>query len=102
MGSTTVTRTIAAPADKVFQTVAHIEEFSKALPHIVGVEFLTETHTGVGTRFRETRVMRGREGKTELEVTEYVANERIRLVSDVEGPFGTPSSASNRTDPPPG
>lgn len=85
MARTVVTRTINASAKNVFDAVAHIENFSKAVPHITNIEFLTETRTGVGTRFRETRLMRGREATTELEVTEYVENERIRLVSDQGG-----------------
>jgi uncharacterized membrane protein len=78
-------RTIDAPADRVFETVAHIENFQRAVPHITNVEFLTESHTGIGTRFRETRLMRGREVTTELEVTEYEPNQRVRLVSDAGG-----------------
>lgn len=85
MAQYTATRLIAAPIDQVFETVAHVENFEKALPHITSVEFLTPTHTGVGARFRETRVMRGRPSTTELEVTEYVANERIRLIADEGG-----------------
>ena len=78
-------RNIAAPVDRVFETVAHIENFQKAVSHITDVEFLSETRSGVGTRFRETRLMRGREATTELEVTEYTPNERVRLVSDAGG-----------------
>ena len=78
-------RTIDAPVDRVFETVAHIENFQQAIPHITNVEFLTESHTGVGTGFRETRLMRGREATTELEVTEYEPNQRVRLVSDAGG-----------------
>jgi len=37
------------------------------------------------TRFRETRVMKGREASTVLEVTEYESPRRIRLVSDEGG-----------------
>ena len=85
MARTTVRRTIQAPIERVFDTVAHIENFSKAVPHIVNVEFLSEQRKGVGTRFRETRLMGKREASTELEVTEYVENERIRLVSDQGG-----------------
>ena len=51
----------------------------------MNVEFLTEQRKGVGTRFRETRLMGKRKGSAELEVTEYVENERIRLVSDQGG-----------------
>ena len=78
-------RTIAAPVDRVFDIIAHIESFSEALPHIVRVEFLGEHRRGVGTRFRETRLMKGREASTELEVTEYVENDRVRLVADSHG-----------------
>jgi len=79
------TRTIAASADQVFDTVAHIEGFRNAVPHITNVEFLTEQTRGVGTRFRETRLMRGREATTELEVTEYEPPQRVRMVSDAGG-----------------
>ena len=80
-----VTRTINAPLDLVFNTVADINQFSKALPHIVKVEFLSDVHTGVGARFRETRLMSGKEHTTELEVKEYVENDRIRLAADSHG-----------------
>lgn len=82
MARTSLSRTIDAPIEKVFDTVAHIENFSKALPHIIDVEFLSDKHSGVGTRFRETRRMGKHAVSTELEVTEYVRNERVRLVSD--------------------
>ena len=80
-----VNRTIAAPIDLVFRTVAEIEHFSKAIPDIVKIEMLSDVNKGVGTRFRETRLMRGKEVSTELEVTEYVENERVRIVTDTHG-----------------
>jgi uncharacterized protein YndB with AHSA1/START domain len=85
MVRTSLSRTIDAPIEKVFDTVAHIENFSKANPRIIQVEFLSDRHSGVGTRFRETRRMGKRAVSTELEVTEYVPNERVRLVSDAGG-----------------
>ena len=85
MSQTTVVRTIDAPIGKVFDTVAQIENFAKAVPHIVGTEFLSDVTSGVGTRFRETRRMRGKETTTELEVTEYVENDRVRIVADAGG-----------------
>jgi carbon monoxide dehydrogenase subunit G len=85
MTRTTVTRLIRAPADVVFRTVADIAQFSKAIPHIVKVEFLSDRKSGLGTRFRETRSMNGREMRTELEMTEYVENQRARLVADTHG-----------------
>jgi uncharacterized protein YndB with AHSA1/START domain len=85
MAWTTAKRMIDAPVEMVFNTVAHIEEFRKALPYVVDVEFLTEQHTGVGTRFRETRLMQGKRHVTELEVTEYEPYRRVRLVTDTNG-----------------
>ncbi len=80
-----VKRTIEAPIELVFDTVADIRQFSKAIPHIIKVEFLSEVQSGIGTRFRETRLMNGKETSTELEVSEYVKNERIRIVADSHG-----------------
>ena len=85
MTRTRISRTIQAPVERVFAAVADITNFSSAVPEIVRVEFLTESRVGVGTRFRETRMMRGREASTELEVTEYARNERVRMVADAGG-----------------
>jgi hypothetical protein len=85
MSRIVVTRTIAAPIDLVFNTVANINQFSKAVPRIVKYEFLSDVKSGVGTRFRETRLMKGQEATTELEVTEYIANDHVRIVADSHG-----------------
>ena len=85
MKQISVTRRIAAPLERVFATVSDISQFSQAVPQIIKVEFLTEQRVGLGTRFRETRVMKGHEHVTELDVTEFVDNERIRLVADEGG-----------------
>lgn len=79
------TRAIAAPVPLVFATVADITRYSQAIPHVVRIEFLSETHLGVGTRFRETRLMKGREACTELEVTEWVQDDHVRLVAGSHG-----------------
>ena len=76
---------ISAPIDRVFDIIADPVNFTRAVPQITKVEFLTDQRSGVGTRFRETRELRGREAATELEVTEYVVNERVRLVSRAGG-----------------
>lgn len=78
-------RIVRAPVDCVFSTLARIENFSKAVPGITDIEFLTDQQYGVGTRFRETRVMNGREAKAVLEVVELDENRMIRLVSDEGG-----------------
>ena len=75
-------RVIEAPRAAVFQAVSDPIVFQKAASGIKGIEFLSEQHSGPGTRFKETRVMHGKEGTVELEITEHIANDRVRLVSD--------------------
>ena len=85
MSVTEVHRTIAAPAERVFAAVADVEHFSRAVEGIERVEFVSEIRAGVGTRFRETRLMRGREATVELEITEFVPSERVRFLSEAGG-----------------
>ncbi len=101
MARTEVSRKIEASPSLVFATVANVERFAKAVPHITEVEFLTEQRKGVGTRFAETRVMRGRQATTTLEVTEYVEGEHIRLVSDEGGTIWDTVFTVTGTDPGP-
>ena len=49
------------------------------------VDSLAKTRLGAGTLLRQTRMMKGKEAATELEVTESVVNERVRIVSDTHG-----------------
>ena len=77
--------TIDAPINRVFETVSNIDNYSNAVPAIKNTEILSDIRSGVGTRFRETRLMKGREATTEMEVTEFVENEHIRIVSDTHG-----------------
>ena len=81
----TATRSINAPIELVFKTISDINNFSKSVPDIVKVEFLSDVKSGVGTRFRETRLMKGKEAMTELEVTEFVENDHVRYVTDSHG-----------------
>ena len=81
----TAKRTINAPIDLVFKTVADINIFSTVVPDIVKIEFLSEVKSGVGNRFRETRLMKGKEATTELELTEFVENDHVRYVTDSHG-----------------
>ena len=104
MGQITAIRLISATSEQVFEIISQAHNFSKAVPHITNVEFLSSTKTGVGTRFRETRLMKGKESSTVLEVTEFTPNERIRLVSDQGGTiwdtlFTVEKHSDNQTKP---
>ena len=85
MSRTKVQRTIASPADKVFAAIADVRQFSRAVENIERVEFVSDTRAGLGTRFRETRLMRGREATVELEITEFAPPERVRFLSEAGG-----------------
>lgn len=80
-----ISRTIDAPLERVFKTISDVRNFRNAVPHIINVEFISEQQVGAGTRFLETRVMNGREQTVELEVAEYVDNQRVRMISDEGG-----------------
>ncbi len=85
MSRTEVSRTVDAPVEAVFDAIAHAENFARIQPAIMKLEFLTEQRTGAGTRFKETRMMGNKAATCELEVTEYVPHERVRIVSDEGG-----------------
>jgi len=78
-------RTTTAPIDFVFATISNPQSFSKVSEDVVRIEMLSDTTSGVGTRFRETRKMGKREATTDLEITECVENEHVRFVSDAGG-----------------
>ena len=78
-------RTIAAPRERVFRAVADPEEFQKAIPGGSTVEYLTAGHQGVGTKFRATRLVKGKPNTFDQEVTEFVPDERVRLVNVTHG-----------------
>ncbi len=80
-----VTEQIESSPPAVFDAVANLENLPTAIPMIQRIEFLGDQKSGVGTRFRETRLMGKSEHITELEVTELVENEHVRMVSDTHG-----------------
>lgn len=85
MTQTSSSRNIRASQRCVFEAISQIENMSAIVTGITHVEFLSEQRVGVGTRFTETRQMGKREGKTTLEVTEYVPDEMVRYVADQGG-----------------
>jgi len=78
-------RTIVSPFENVVGTWATVEEFATAIPNITKVELLSDKKQGQGTRFRETRLMNGKEANNALEITEFVENRLVRSVSEAGG-----------------
>lgn len=85
MTSITVTRKILAPTSVVFNTVADPSQFAQAISGDTKVEFLSENKLGVGTRFRQSRVVNDKETTMEFEVTESVQNEQVRIINETRG-----------------
>lgn len=85
MPSYTVSRTINAPLPLVFESIADVRNFAEIIPEITNIEFLTEQHYGPGTRFNETRRMKGGNSTVMLEVTELEPDHHIRLISNAGG-----------------
>lgn len=78
-------RTINAAPDRVFRTIADPEEFHRATPDGVNVEYLTAQRSGVGTRFRATRMNRGKPTAFDQEVIAYVPGKHIRMDNTTHG-----------------
>ncbi|MDK2973525.1 MAG: hypothetical protein PWP23_3280 [Candidatus Sumerlaeota bacterium] len=71
MARLTLTRSVAAPREEVFAVFTDLEGCTERIDSISKVELLTPGPFGAGTRWRETRVMYGKERAEILEVTEY-------------------------------
>lgn len=80
-----VSRGMTAPPEVVFRAVTDVANLPRLDPDIVKIEFLSERRSGVGTRFRETRLMKGKEMVTELEITEWTEDRAVRMVADSHG-----------------
>jgi uncharacterized membrane protein len=71
MASFKLIRRVEAPIDVVFDIFSDIPRADKMIDAIVKIEMLTDGPVGVGTRWRETRLMFKREATEEMEVTAF-------------------------------
>ena len=77
---------IRAPIDRVFKVFATPAEWARRLDKVRGVELLTTGAVGVGTRYRELRVLaNGQEIAQEFEITEFVPGQSYSAVSTSAG-----------------
>ena len=63
--------TINAPRERVFEIASDIPRAAERIPDITKVEMLGEGPVGKGTRWRETRVMFGKEHTETLEIADF-------------------------------
>jgi carbon monoxide dehydrogenase subunit G len=67
----TLEKHIAAPPARVFAAASDFQNAPQRIRGIERVEMLTSGPVGVGTRFKETRVMFKKEATEEMEVTAF-------------------------------
>jgi hypothetical protein len=67
----TVDRHIAAPPDVVFARASDFRRAPETISAIIKTDVLTDGPIRLGTRFRETRVLFGREATEEMTVTAF-------------------------------
>ena len=76
------THHIAAPPEQVFAYATDLPRFAERVESIVRAEVLTEGPVGVGTRFRETRVVFKREATEEMEFVAFDAPNGYAVACD--------------------
>lgn len=76
---------IARTPKEVFDFITASENAPKVTSSIVSMVKLTEGPVRVGTRYRETRLMNGKEHSTELEVAAYEPDQRYAMKNLTEG-----------------
>lgn len=96
--SITVSGTIAAPRERVWEVLTDLDNATTLIPSITSVERLTDGPYATGTRWRETRTMLGRAETHELEVAEAVQPERTVVTALTDGVLYT---TTMRLDPDP-
>jgi carbon monoxide dehydrogenase subunit G len=76
---------IAKPPNEVFDLISNPANGSKFLENIKECKKLTDGPIGVGSKFRETRLMDGKEASTDLRVSAYEPPAHVGISSEVEG-----------------
>ncbi len=82
MATIKITKKVDAPIKKVFEKFSDFAHAADHVEEIIKVEMLTEPPVKVGTRFKETRVMFGREATEEMRVTEFEPNRKYTVTAD--------------------
>lgn len=82
-------RVVQAPPATVIAAITDLDSWAQWMPGLVRVERLTEGPFDLGTRWRETRKMYGKEASEVFQVSEYEPPGRLGLLVDgAEGSTG--------------
>ena len=85
-----ITRTLPASPERAFQGLTDLENAEAWMPDLIRIERVGGPAAGVGSRWRETRKMYGKESTEEFEVTAFEPSSRFGL--RVDGSKGTSGS----------
>lgn len=80
-----LSKVIDAPIERTFEVFADITKAQDRIAGITNIEILSDTTEGVGTRWRETRVLFGREATEEMEISAYQPNQSYEVVAASHG-----------------
>ncbi|HKJ35037.1 MAG TPA: SRPBCC family protein [Solirubrobacterales bacterium] len=80
-----VERRISAPTERVWAVITDLEGSADRLSGVEEVEILEGPEFGVGTRWRETRRMFGKEATEEMEVTGVVPGRSYTVGAESHG-----------------
>jgi carbon monoxide dehydrogenase subunit G len=83
----TLREEIAAPPDRVFEVLTDLDGASRWMPNFVRIEKLTPGPLRVGSQWRETRKMFGKESTEQFEVTGLERDRSFELF--IDGTKGT-------------
>ena len=73
MGTITVSHHINAPAEQVWDAITDFENAADRISGITRMEMLSDCTAGVGTKWRETRIMMKKQATEVMEITEWDA-----------------------------
>ncbi len=82
---TVVTKDISASQEQVFTVFSDLRNAGRRISGINKLEVLTTGPVGVGTRWRETRTMFGKEATEEMEITAFEPPHSYRVEAHSHG-----------------
>ena len=76
---------VARPTKEVFDFIAASDNAPKIVRSVTSMVKLTEGPVRVGTRYRETRLMNGKEQQAELEIVEFEPTQKYAMQNVTSG-----------------
>lgn len=80
-----VVKQVNAPVETTFSVFSDVTKAQERVPGITNIEILSDVTQGVGTRWRETRIMMGQEATEEMEISDFQPNQSYDVVAQSRG-----------------